>query len=361
MRRPKFRWGIVGTAEIARKNWQAIRHSGNGSVVAVASRSLARSQKFIAQCQAAVPFPTAPRALGSYEELIEAPDVDGVYIPLPTGLRKPWVLRAAAAGKHVVCEKPCAASLADLVEMTEACRRHKVQFMDGVMFMHSRRLGLVRRALERPRTVGAVRRITSAFSFQAAEQFFATNIRARSEYEPFGCLGDLGWYCIQFTLWALDWQMPREVRGRLLAERRHAQSSAPVPTEFAGELLFGTGVSAGFYCSFVTATEQWVQITGSLGNLSMPDFVLPFLGTEVVFETLNPVYKVRGCDFIMRPNLRRWAVNEHSNSHPSAQEANLFRDFAEQAQSGRLDPAWPQRALATQQVMEACLASAKPR
>ena len=58
-------------------------------------------------------MPPNPRALGSYEELLASPDVDAVYIPLPTGLRKEWVLRAAAAGKHVVCEKPCGVSAAE--------------------------------------------------------------------------------------------------------------------------------------------------------------------------------------------------------------------------------------------------------
>src|SRR4051812_24006554 len=112
----KLRWGILSTAQIARKNWSAIHHSGNGTVVAVASRDVARSRNFIAECQAHAPMQATPRALGSYEELLAAKDVDAVYIPLPTGLRKEWVLRAAAAGKHIVCEKPCAVSAADLEE-----------------------------------------------------------------------------------------------------------------------------------------------------------------------------------------------------------------------------------------------------
>ena len=72
--------------------------------------------------------------------MLAAKDVDALYIPLPTGLRKEWVIRAAQAGKHIVCEKPCAINAADLREMVDACRQHRVQFMDGVMFMHSRRL-----------------------------------------------------------------------------------------------------------------------------------------------------------------------------------------------------------------------------
>ncbi len=116
MNQPMFRWGILGAAQIAKKNWQAIRNTNNGVVAAVASRDLQRSRRFIGECQAEAGFETAPRAVAGYEELITARDVDGLYIPLPTGIRKEWVLRAAAAGKHVVCEKPCASSVADLTE-----------------------------------------------------------------------------------------------------------------------------------------------------------------------------------------------------------------------------------------------------
>src|SRR6266567_5213452 len=159
----KIHWGILGTADIARKNWQAIRNSGNSTVVAVASRDPSRAHEFIGYCQAHAPMPAVPQAFGSYDELLASKTVDAVYIPLPTGLRKEWVLRAAAAGKHVVCEKPCAPNRADLEEMLQACRNQRVQFMDGVMFMHSRRLALMRQALD-DKTIGAIRRITSAFT-----------------------------------------------------------------------------------------------------------------------------------------------------------------------------------------------------
>ena len=72
-------------------------------------------------------------------------------------------------------------SVVELAEMLEACRRNHVQFMDGVMFMHSRRLQRIREVLEDGQTVGPIRRITSAFAFRAPEEFFASNIRARSE------------------------------------------------------------------------------------------------------------------------------------------------------------------------------------
>src|SRR6185369_7862941 len=113
MPQPLCRWGILGTANIARKNWKAIRNAGNSTVVAVASRDRARAQTYIDECQAHVPFAPAPAACGSYAELLDRRDVDAVYIPLPTGVRKEWVIRAAEAGKHVLCEKPCGVTVAD--------------------------------------------------------------------------------------------------------------------------------------------------------------------------------------------------------------------------------------------------------
>jgi predicted dehydrogenase len=158
------RWGILGTANIARKNWQAIRRAGNCSLVAVASRDHARARRFIEECQAEVKFEPAPVAYGSYAELLERDDVDAVYIPLPTGIRKEWVLRSAEKGKHVLCEKPAGVSSPDVRVMLDTCRRHGVQFMDGVMFLHSRRLPLLRQVLDDPEMIGTIRRVTSASS-----------------------------------------------------------------------------------------------------------------------------------------------------------------------------------------------------
>ena len=202
-----LRWGILSTAGIACKNWEAIRNSGNGVVTAVASRDAAKAQQFIDGCQAEVPFEDVPRAIGGYDEIIAADDVDAVYIPLPTGLRKEWVIKAANAGKHVMCEKPCAVSHADLVEMTDACAANNVQFMDGIMYVHSDRMPKLRAALDNPSNVGRITRIASAFSFCAPPEFLAGNIRLSSELEPAGCLGDLGWYTIRATLFVMNYEM----------------------------------------------------------------------------------------------------------------------------------------------------------
>ena len=102
----KLRIGFLSTANIGRKNWKSILNSGNCVVSAVASRDAQKSREFIHECQAAHAFEHAPAALGSYDALLTSPDVDAVYIPLPTGLRKEFVLRAAASqSKHVYSVK----------------------------------------------------------------------------------------------------------------------------------------------------------------------------------------------------------------------------------------------------------------
>lgn len=342
MNAAKLRWGILGTANIARKNWRAIQLSGNGEVVAVASRDAARARQFVTENQAAAPFATAPRAVGGYAELLAAPEVDAVYIPLPTGLRKEWVLRAAAAGKHIVCEKPCAANAADLRAMLDACRQHRVQFMDGVMFMHNGRLARMRAMLDDGSTVGDLQRVTSAFSFRAPDGFFTDNVRAHSDLEPLGCLGDLGWYCVRLALWAAGWRLPRAVTGRLLAHSGRPDSPAPVPTDFSGELLFDGGLSAGFSCSFTAEFHQWAHLDGRRGGIRIDDFVLPADGSTTGFYAGG----------------RRIEVAEHGAGHATSQETNLFRNFAAQVRTGGLNEAWPDFALKTQQVIDACWASA---
>jgi predicted dehydrogenase len=354
----KLRWGILGTAQIARKNWKGIANTGNGTIVAVASRDLARSQQFIKECQAAAPFETVPKALGSYESVLAAKDVDAVYIPLPTGVRKQWVIRAAEAGKHIVCEKPCGATVEEVQEMVGACRKHGVQFMDGVMFMHSRRLGQIRAVLDDKVTMGQVKHIASAFSFCAPDEFFDANIRAQGDLEPLGCLGDLGWYCVRLALWVMNWKLPREVTGRVLSQLDRKDGRAPVPTEFSAELLFEGGLSSAFYCSFLAANQQWANISGTRGYIHLADFVVPFFGSETAFDVQNTIHRIRGCDFNMEEHRRRVAVAEYSSGDVTSQEANLFRNFAAQVQSGALNNLWPEMALKTQQVVNACVDSA---
>ena len=137
MSEKKCRWGFLSAAWIGMKNWQSVALSGNGEIVAVASRDKAKAQAWIDECSSHVPFPNEPEAIEGYDSLLARDDIDAVYIPLPTGLRKDWIIKAAKAGKHVLAEKPCGVDLAEVEEIVSTCNEAGVQFMDGVMFMHS--------------------------------------------------------------------------------------------------------------------------------------------------------------------------------------------------------------------------------
>ncbi len=353
------RWGILSTAEIARKNWQAIKLAGNGVVSAVASREVHRSQQFIDLCQARSPFDAPAIALGTYQELITSPDVDAIYIPLPTGLRKQWVIAAARAGKHVLCEKPCASSADDLREMIDECQQAGVQFMDGIMYMHGNRLPALRKAIDDPAILGAIRRICTQFSFCADNEWLSTNIRLNSDLEPQGCLGDLGWYCIRFALWTMKFEMPHTVSARILTERKRHDSPQHVPLEFSAELQFSNQVSANFYCSFITHHQQWANVSGDRGYIQVNDFVLPYQAAETSFDISNAEFVVDGCDFSMKNRRRTVQVHESGNSTADSQETQLFKTFSEIVKSGKVDDRWADYALRTQIVLDACLQSAR--
>jgi predicted dehydrogenase len=344
----KLRIGFLSTAGIGRKNWKAIFYSGNAAVTAVASRDLQKSRKFINDCQQQFAFAEMPLAFGSYEEMLASPEVDAVYVPLPTGLRKDLVIRAAQNGKHILCEKPCAANLAELDAMLTACEKHRVQFLDGVMFMHSPRLQKIRAALADPKNLGQLQRMSSGFCFYFGDDFFQKNIRVDAALEPAGCLGDLGWYSIRFFLWTLNWQLPRTVTAKILA-----QSPSGAPTEFSAELFFDGGVSAEFYSSFLTRSQQWVAVGGRNGWLRMPDFVHPRNSYEPTFELNGSEIRVESeskCPV---------GGNPMDYGHPTSQDTHMWRNFADQIFSGKLNPDWPMWARQTQIVLDACLAAGR--
>jgi predicted dehydrogenase len=330
--------------------------AGNASLIAVASRDVKRAQAFIDECQAQVPHPVKPQALGSYEELLAREDIDAVYIPLPTALRKEWVLRAAQAGKHVLVEKPVGCDAADVQEMLTACEKHGVQFMDGVMFMHGRRLQLLRDVVDRD--VGPVRHIATQFSFLGDAAFQKENIRAHGALEPLGCLGDLGWYCIRFTLWAMNEAAPVRVTGRIHSQTAPSDGSAPVPLAFSGTLEFEGGVNASFHCSFDAAHAQWAIVSGEKGLVRLDDFVLPFAGNETRYTLTRAEFAVNGCRADMRSGTQNALVGEPPNNAPGSQESALFADFSALVLSGQIDPSWGQISLLTQRVLDACLRSA---
>jgi len=124
------RWGILSTADIGMaKVTPAIQRGANCEVVAIASRTQERAAEAAGQLGIS-------DAHGSYESLLEAENVDAVYIPLPNDLHAEWTMKAAAAGKHILCEKPLAMTSAQAEEMIAACDAAGVNLAEAFMYRH---------------------------------------------------------------------------------------------------------------------------------------------------------------------------------------------------------------------------------
>lgn len=144
-----IKWGIMGCAGIARKNIHSLLLSSMESknkLVAIASRNLEKAKTFLQENN----LSSSVIAYGSYEELINDISINAVYIPLPTTLHLEWVSRAAKSGKHILIEKPVSLDLETLKLMYAICHENNVFLMDGVMFMHHKRLSTLRNILKDP-------------------------------------------------------------------------------------------------------------------------------------------------------------------------------------------------------------------
>ncbi|MFT5127515.1 MAG: putative dehydrogenase [Rhodothermales bacterium] len=359
MSRKTCRWGFLSTSGIGRKNWQAIANTENATLVAIASRGLDRAQAYIDECQAQVPHATPPDAVASYGELIERDDVDAVYLPIPTGLRKEWVLRSAEAGKHVMVEKPIANSAADAQEMLDACKANNVLFMDGVMFMHTDRQAEMTQILRDGERLGEIRRIVTHHTFCGPPEFLANDIRMHSELEPFGCLGDVGWYNLRAILWATNYELPEWVSAQIIATGKRLDSPGTVPTEFSAEYCFPSGITAHSYSSFRTGGQQWFRVGGTKAALEVRDFVLPNFGSSLDYNITAADFIQDCCQFNMEDRSVVHQVQEYGNNHRSAQETRLFSAFSQLVLDGDLDPKWGEIALATQRLLDAVFSSAQ--
>lgn len=333
---------MLGCADIARKTCEAIAEAPNARCVAVASRSKAKADAF-----AAANAPGA-KSYSSYEELLADPDVQVVYVPLPTGLRKEWVLRAAACRKHVLCEKPLAKSLAEAAEMVEACERNGVQLMDNTMFMHHDRLVDMKKFIDDRAAFGAVKHVVSCFTipFGNDEDFAKSNIRMRADTEPLGCLGDLGWYCVRLSLWAFDYEEPEQVSCHYIDK-----TSEGVPITVHAVMKYKGERSATFDCSFRCAMRQWGEIVGEKQTLNLDDFCITQRKTDASFVVSKSGISEKAITF---PK----TVVATETSSGCVQHARLVRRMSELA-AGAVDGFWPAVALQTQRVVMALDASAR--
>ncbi|KAG9451199.1 hypothetical protein H6P81_011164 [Aristolochia fimbriata] len=269
------RFGIIGCADIARKVSRAISLIPNATISAVGSRRLEKAVKFAVDNN----IPTSAKLYGSYDDVLDDPDVDAVYVPLPTSLHLRWAVLAAEKKKHVLLEKPVALHVTELDRILEVCEANRVQFMDGTMWLHNPRTRIMADILSDAERLGEIQSIHSTSSFTPPPEFFEKNIRVKPDLDALGALGDAGWYCIGAILWAVSYGLPNAV-------------TALPPVEFnedgvimtcGASLFWEDNKTATFYCSFLAHESMDIAVHGSRGAIHVTDFIIPFAEDAATF------------------------------------------------------------------------------
>jgi len=154
----KLRWGVLSTANIGlKKVLPAMQQGKNTEIVAIASRDLAKARQAAAELN-------IPTAYGSYEELLADPNIDAIYNPLPNQFHVPWTIKAAEAGKHVLCEKPISLTVAEAKTLIEVRNRTGVKICEAFMIRSFHQWLRLRALLDEGR-VGELRSVTGVFSY----------------------------------------------------------------------------------------------------------------------------------------------------------------------------------------------------
>ncbi|XP_010461250.1 PREDICTED: uncharacterized oxidoreductase At4g09670-like isoform X2 [Camelina sativa] len=298
-----IRIGLLSCTNIVRKLSRAINLSPNATISALATTttsSIEEAKSFAESNN----FPPNTKIHSSYESLLEDPDVDAVYLPIPASLHVEWAVRAAWQGKHILLDKPVALNVSEFDQIVEACEVNGVQFMDGTQWMHN------------PRTAKfmdfikdfEIKTVHSCFSFAANENFLKHDIRVKAGLDGLGALGDTGWYTIQAALVANNFELPKTVTAL----------PGPVLNDAGIVLSCGAlfdweedGITATIYCSFLANLTMEITAIGAKGTVSVHDFVIPYRETEAAFTT-----STRGC------------LSEHKVMTELPQEACMVIEFA---------------------------------
>jgi predicted dehydrogenase len=248
----KLRWGVLSTAKIAvEKVVPAMQQGRHTEVTALASRDLARARSAAERLGVA-------KAYGSYGELLDDPEIDAVYNPLPNHLHVPWSLRALAAGKHVLCEKPIALTAAEAQTLLDAAGQHPhLKVMEAFMYRHHPQWQRIVELVDGG-AIGELRTLHSVFSYYNADP---ANIRNVAEIGG-GGLMDIGCYNLSVSRCVFAAE-PERVCGALEYDATFGTDRLA-----SGILEFGRG-TATFTCSTQLVPFQRVDIFGTEGRIEV--------------------------------------------------------------------------------------------
>jgi D-xylose 1-dehydrogenase (NADP+, D-xylono-1,5-lactone-forming) len=246
-----LRWGLLSTAHINRSVIPPLRLSPRNQLVAVASRDQARASEYAKKWE-------IPTAYGSYEALLADPNIDVIYNSLPNSMHAEWTIKAAQAGKHVLCEKPLASTVDEVDAMAAAAQKAGIYLTEAFMYRHHPQTLKVKSLVESG-AIGKLRLIKGAFSFSIARE---DDIRLNKELAG-GSIWDVGCYPISYAR-VIAGAEPVEVSGWQVT------SKSGVDETFAGQMRFPGDVYAQFDSSFRAPFRTHIEIVGSEATINVP-------------------------------------------------------------------------------------------
>ncbi|HLG76799.1 MAG TPA: Gfo/Idh/MocA family oxidoreductase, partial [Ktedonobacteraceae bacterium] len=257
----KLSWGILGAGSIARAFAEGLSQSQTGTLLAVGSRTQAAAESFGAAWN-------VPRRYGSYEQLLADSDIQAIYIATPHPMHAEWAIKAADAGKHVLCEKPLALNHADAMAIVEAAVRNDVFLMEAYMYRgHPQIARLVE--LIQSGVIGQVRVIEATFAFQAV--FHPESRLFKNELGGGGIL-DVGGYCTSMARLIAGAAVGKPfVEPTQVVATGHLNETTHVDEYTVASLTFPNGILAQLFTGVRVNGENVVRVFGSEGHLEITD------------------------------------------------------------------------------------------
>ncbi len=324
----KLCWGILGSASIAvRSVIPGIQQSSLNEVTALASRTLEKAEQTATELG-------IPKPYGSYEELLADESIDAVYIPLPNHLHYEWTLRAAEAGKHILCEKPLALNAEQAEEMAAAASKAGVHLAEAFMYRHHPRYVQIRDIIASGE-IGDIRGIHSTFTFNSSGS--DSNVRFHKDWGG-GSLYDIGCYSISAARMILG-KEPTAATVIAMFSPKHGD----VDMMASGLLEFDDHIGVTFDSGMWAAFRNTLEVLGTEGTIEVPSaYVSP--GDE-------------RSNFFVNVGDQRREVQVASLNQYSAQAD----DFARTVLNGDKALYGAEDAVLNMRVLEACLKSAQER
>ncbi len=263
----RVRWGVISTAKIGVEKGviTAGDEADHGVITAISSRDADKAAAAAVQLG-------IEKSYGSYQELLDDPDIDAVYNPLPNSLHAEWTIKAAQAGKHILCEKPLAVNAAEARTMVDACDENGVLLMEAFMYRFGNR-NLRAREIVKDGGLGQARLVRVGFSFPLPRN--AENIRLQQNLAG-GALADIGSYTISIARYLFDAE-PMAVDARLDIDREfEVDIGGLITLDFPGHRR------AALDFSFAMSRRQHYEVVGTAATMNVEECFLPVSDVRTV-------------------------------------------------------------------------------